>query len=174
MLLNISPVGSIICLVYGQALSSGGNDVVINDPNLKAELVFQGLQSPTSMAFLGPNDILVLEKDQGTVKRIVNGNILTEPILQVNVSTEGERGMLGIAISKHIATATSTRSNTSPSNTFVFLYYTESDGSGSPLGNRVYRYELLDNKLINPKLILNLPATPGPFHDGGKVLIGPG
>jgi len=173
MLLNISPVGSIISIVYGQALSSGGNDVVINDPNLKAELVFQGLQNPTSMAFLGPNDILVLEKDQGTVKRIVNGNILTEPILQVNVSTEGERGMLGIAISKHIATATSTRSSTSPSNTFVFLYYTESDGSGSPLGNRVYRYELIDNKLINPKLILNLPATPGPFHDGGKVLMGP-
>jgi len=173
MLLNISPVGSIISIVYGQALSSGGNDVVINDPNLKAELVFQGLQRPTSMAFLGPNDILVLEKDQGTVKRIVNGNILTEPILRVNVSTEGERGMLGIAISKHIATATSTRSSTSPSNTFVFLYYTESDGSGSPLGNRVYRYELIDNKLINPKLILNLPATPGPFHDGGKVLMGP-
>ena len=43
----------------------------------------------------------------------------------------------------------------------------------SPLGNRVYRYELIDDKLINPKLILNLPATPGPFHDGGKVLIGP-
>jgi aldose sugar dehydrogenase len=31
----------------------------------------------------------------------------------------------------------------------------------------------VDNKLINPKLILNLPAIPGPFHDGGKVLIGP-
>jgi glucose/arabinose dehydrogenase len=41
------------------------------------------------------------------------------------------------------------------------------------LGNRVYRYELVDNKLIDPKLILNLPVTPGPFHDGGKLLIGP-
>jgi len=72
--------------------------------------------------------------------------------------------MLGIAIAKHTAIN---------GNTFVFLYYTENNGSGSPLGNRVYRYELVDNKLINPKLILNLPATPGPFHDGGKVLIGP-
>ena len=54
---------------------------------------------------------------------------------------------------------------------FVFLYYTESN-SGVP-ANHVYRYELIDNKLINSKLILDLPASPGPFHNGGKVLIGP-
>ena len=45
--------------------------------------------------------------------------------------------------------------------------------------NRLYRYELVDNKLINPKLLLDMPATsPDPEgennHDGGKVLIGPG
>ena len=39
----------------------------VNDPNLKVEKVFEGLRFPTKMAFLGPNDILVLEKDNGTV-----------------------------------------------------------------------------------------------------------
>jgi glucose/arabinose dehydrogenase len=49
--------------------------------------------------------------------------------------------------------------------------------------NLLYRYELVDNnnnnnKLVNPKLLLDLPATsPDPKgennHDGGKVLIGP-
>ena len=143
---------------------------IIKDANLKVETVVTGLSSPTSMAFLGPNDILVLQKDQGTVQRIVNGNILAQPVLRVKVATDGERGMLGIAISKHPATI----HGTTPT-TFVFLYYTESnDGSnGTPLGNRVYRYELVDNKLINPKLILNLPAIPGPFHNGGKLTIGP-
>jgi aldose sugar dehydrogenase len=160
---NIIPIDYAVNSVYGQASFSGGQPI-INVPNLKAEIVFQGLHNPTSMAFLGPNDILVLEKDQGTVQRIANGNMLTQPILSANVATEGERGMLGITITKHMA---------ANGNTFVFLYYTENNGSGSPLGNRVYRYELVDNKLINPKLILNLPATPGPFHDGGKVLIGP-
>jgi len=160
---NIIPIDYAINSVYGQASFSGGQPI-INVPNLKAEVVFQGLHNPTSMAFLGPNDILVLEKDQGTVQRIANGNMLAQPILSANVATEGERGMLGITITKHMA---------ANGNTFVFLYYTENNGSGSPLGNRVYRYELVDNKLINPKLILNLPATPGPFHDGGKVLIGP-
>ena len=69
---------------------------IIVDPNLRAEAVFRGLRYPTSMAFLGPNDMLVLEKDQGTVQRIANGNMLAQPILSANVATEGERGMLGI------------------------------------------------------------------------------
>jgi aldose sugar dehydrogenase len=46
----------------------------------------------------------------------------------------------------------------------MYFYYTENNGSGSPLGNRVHRYELVDNKLTNHELILNLAATPGPFH----------
>ena len=41
------------------------------DPHLKVEQVVGGLDSPTTMAFLGPNDILVLEKDKGTVQRIL-------------------------------------------------------------------------------------------------------
>ena len=159
---NIFTIGFAVHSIYGQASFSGGQPI-INDPSLKADLVFQGLRNPTSMAFLGPNDILVLEKDQGTVQRIVNGNMLPQPVLHVNVASEGERGMLGIAIAKP-TTATTAR--------FVFLYYTQSN-SAIPLGNYVYRYELVDNKLINPDLILKLPASPGPIHDGGKVLIGP-
>ena len=56
-------------------------------PNLKAEVVFRGLRYPTSMAFLGPNDMLVTEKDAGTVRRIVNGTELPQPLLEVNVAT---------------------------------------------------------------------------------------
>jgi glucose/arabinose dehydrogenase len=152
----------------------------INDPNLKLELVGRGLQLPTQMAFLGPDDILVLQKDNGIVKRIVNGVILQEPILDVNVATAYERGLLGIAIAKN-------HNETAPNPIIVYLYYTESqqDGkdkcSGSatcskenqPLGNRLYRYELVNNKLVNPKLLLDLPATPGAVHNGGAILIGP-
>jgi aldose sugar dehydrogenase len=138
--------------------------MISKDPNLKVELVAQGLRTPTSVAFLGPNDILVLEKESGTVQRIVNGQMLPQPLLQVPVSTTSERGMLGIATAKH---------NSGP--TYVFLYYTK-DGGGGPqsLTNVLYRYELSnDQQLVNPKLLLNLPAVPGPNHDGGKVVIGP-
>ena len=50
-----------------------------------------GLDTPTTMAFLGPNDILVLEKDKGTVQRVVNGKTLGEPLLDVNVANSVER-----------------------------------------------------------------------------------
>ena len=72
----------------------------MNDSHLKAEVVFKGIRFPTSMAFLGPNDILVLEKNEGTVRRIVNGAMLQQPLLHVNVANDGERGLLGIAVSK--------------------------------------------------------------------------
>ena len=39
---------------------------IVVDPHLKAEVVSRGLRYPTSMTFLGPNDILVTEKDAGT------------------------------------------------------------------------------------------------------------
>jgi uncharacterized protein with LGFP repeats len=45
------------------------------------ETVFQGVDLPTSMAFLGPDDILILEKNKGTVKRFVNGSLMNEPLL---------------------------------------------------------------------------------------------
>jgi len=141
----------------------------ILDSHLKVEQVVGGLDTPTTMAFLGPNDILVLEKDKGTVQRIVNGKLQGQPLLDVNVATSVERGMCGIAISKH------------DSKTYVFLYYTEISGNDGadrqgeePMGNRLYRYELVDNKLINPTLLLDLPATPGPRHNGGAIIIGPG
>ena len=52
------------------------------------------------MAFVGNNDILVLEKARGTVERVLNGKVLSNPVLKVNVESEVERGMLGIAVAK--------------------------------------------------------------------------
>jgi glucose/arabinose dehydrogenase len=140
----------------------------LTDSNLKVEQVVEGLDTPTTMAFLGPNDILVLEKDKGTVKRILNGKLLDQPLLDVNVANTVERCMCGIAISKNESTS------------FVFLYYTEIEGEDgedregkTPLANRLYRYELVDNELVNPIVLIDLPATPGPRHNGGAMIIGP-
>ena len=81
-----------------------GPKIMVNNSNLKIETVFKGdLESPTSMAFLGPNDILVLEKNAGAVQRIVNGHMLPKPVLKVPIASKVERGMLGIAIARHSA-----------------------------------------------------------------------
>jgi aldose sugar dehydrogenase len=135
----------------------------VNDDNLRVELVSNGLKFPTSMAFLGSDDILVLEKNEGTVQRIVNGDILDEPILDVNVSNKNERGMLGISLSKQ------------NEHTDVFLYYTESEkkDGDDPIGNRLYKYQFVDGTLVNRQLLLDLPASPGPYHNSGALTIGP-
>lgn len=155
------------------------NPIIKNDPNLKIEKVADGLDFPTSMAFLGPEDILVLEKNDGTVRRILNGVLLEEPLLNVDVANGGERGMLGIAIAEK-DTTNEEDGNDNNGIIYVFLYYTESTGQDNddgdePIGNRLYRYELDQDKekLVNPRLLLDLPATPGPTHNGGKIAIGP-
>lgn len=145
------------------------------DPSLTSEIVFSGIKFPTSMAFLAKDDILILEKNEGTVKRILDEKMLKNPLVDLDVSTKEERGLLGIAVSKY-------KKYDNYQSTYVFLYLTESsleDGSDQdgiePLGNRVYRFELVDDatKLIDPKLLISLPAGPGSIHNGGKMLIGP-
>jgi len=140
------------------------------NPDFTIQRVFVGDFEPSSMTFLGPDDLLVLDRDEGKVYRIENG-IESGPLLDVNVATDGYRGLLGAAAS--IDNSGSTE---------LFLYFTEArsddgDDSGKnsiePLGNRLYRYDLVDNKLINPKLLLDLPALPGPRHAGGVVAVGP-
>jgi aldose sugar dehydrogenase len=63
----------------------------VRDPNLRAKLVSDGLEFPTSLAFLDEDNVLVLEKDKGTVQRIVNGKVFHPPLLDVVVANENER-----------------------------------------------------------------------------------
>ena len=126
----------------------------VSDSGLNIEAAIDGLSSPTSMVFLDNNNILVLEKE-GSVRLVSDGVLREEPVLQVPVNTESERGVLGVAFDKD--------SNS------VFLYYTEAD----PLRNRIYKYQWNGQSLVNPTLLLDLPGEPGPNHDGGKIVIGP-
>jgi len=149
---------------------------LIKDSNLKVEIMVNGLSSPTSMAFIDNNNILVLEKG-GQVRLVSNGVLQAKTVLQVSVDAESERGLLGIAV-MNSSNPLNLNNNTSANknnNKFVFLYYTESIGGGTDLRNRVYKYtwDEQNKSLINPVLILDLPALPGPNHDGGKLVIGP-
>ena len=103
--------------------------------------------------------------------------MLKEPVLSVNVATKAERGMLGIAISKGEQKGKKERG----SHIHVFLYFTEAqtkDGDdvtedNKPLGGRHYSYELVNNRLVNPRLLLDLPLESHGYPNGGKITIGP-
>jgi glucose/arabinose dehydrogenase len=135
----------------------------IGVPSLTAELVLDGLSSPTSIAFVDENNILLLEKE-GSVRLISNGQLQPQPVLQLEgVESNNERGLLGIEIM----------------NNKVFLYVTESGAQveGLPtegdVRNRVYSYTWDGTSLTNPQLIADLPSGPGTNHQGGKLKIGP-
>jgi aldose sugar dehydrogenase len=123
-----------------------------------------GLAQPTTMAFVAPNDFLVLEKATGRVRRVLNNALQPGFALDVHVNSTSERGMLGIAV----APGSPVR---------VFLYYTEADGAdgGTALGNRVYRYDWTpgagSGTLTNGAMILDLPVNPGPNHDAGVIVL---
>jgi glucose/arabinose dehydrogenase len=106
------------------------------DSRLGVRLVTGGLTQPTSMAFIGPNDFLVLEKATGRVKRVVGGAVQST-VLDLDVNNGSERGLLGIALHPNF-----------PANPSVYLYWTESTVPGDTsvlsetplLGNRVDRF----------------------------------
>ena len=82
------------------------------DHNLAVRTVVSGLTQPTSMAFLGASDFLVLEKSTGQVKRVVN-SVVAGTALDLAVNSASERGLLGIALHPGFG-----------SNHFVYLYWT--------------------------------------------------
>ena len=157
---------------------------LINDENLQITQLVGELNFPTGIDFLDENDILVIEKNTGQVKRILDGEILPEPVLDVNVASVSERGLLGIAILNTKALTNSDittiegsqqENNLDNEQVKVFLFYTETKDidNGDILGNRLYKYDFINGKLVNPKLLLDLPFLPGPAHNGGVLELGP-
>ena len=139
------------------------------DPKLRYKKISGGLDKPTAMAFLDSDDILIIEKNNGTVRRVINGELLEEPLLDLHVANDRTRGLLGIDVA----------TNSTIGKTFVFLYYTESSTDtdsrydSNPLGNRLSRFEFADNRLAELYVLADLPASPGPGQNGGVVKIGP-
>lgn len=162
-LLGLAQDDSVVHAVRANVSTS---NPIVNDPELDVEMYFKGLRSPTSMIFLAPDDILVTQKNEGTVERIVNGTKILQPLITVPAASKDERGLLGLATSK----------DQNNKKTYVYLYYTEEGTKkGEVLGNRIYKYELNENatKLLKPELLLDLPWEPGPGHNGGVLKIGP-
>jgi aldose sugar dehydrogenase len=165
-----------LTIAHAHHLDSQPAKILLKDSNLDAELVTEGLKLPTSMVFLNPNEILVLEKDQGKVVRVVNGNISDNALLSLDVIHENknahlwERGLLGIAIPRDLQGHEGDEESVPK---YVFLFYTEVKYSGNDNDdgnicqqqeceenqyyNRLYRYELRDNKLVNPNLLIDIP-----------------
>ena len=160
-----------------QPEASDNNNIpasTLDDSDLEVELVTEGLESPTSMAFIGNHgDMLILEKS-GEVILFTNENKSKITLLNLTVDDRNERGLLGVAVLNNNIEDSYTTASQSSIPTFVFFYLTEAskEDRSQVLGNRIYRFEWndTDKSLSNGTLILDLPVLPGQNHNGGKLI----
>jgi len=161
------------------------------DPTLQVTTVLNsGIVQPIGIVFLGENDFLVLEKASGQVKRVINGVIQPNLVLDLAVNSASERGLLAMALHPNF-----------PATPQVFIRWTESStgvdtnvtANVQLLGNRVDRFIwnpatgtlTQDINIIRLRALQtdNIPvpgqppttANPGlnGNHNGGPILFGP-
>jgi glucose/arabinose dehydrogenase len=171
-------------LVTGTAEAQSAGPHILH-PRLELRTVATGLVTPTSIAFLGDDDLLVLEKDTGKVVRVTEG-APSSVALDLAVNFGSERGLLGIALHPDF-----------PATNLVYLYWTESTTgadtdvlSETPfLGNRVDRFTWDGSTLTFDRNLLRIRAIqqdaaepPGQGdegqpergnHDAGVIAFGP-
>ena len=132
------------------------NNIVIKDSNLIVEEYVSGLNLPVMIDFIDDDDgvhMLVIEKDEGTVKIIKDGILISEPILQLEVSNTSEEGLLGILVQ----------------NNDVFLHYTTSNVDDDTTSNWFTKYTWNGEKLIEPVELLSFHKGTG-NHNGGVMI----
>lgn len=161
-------------LCFGQGLQA--QDPTVIDSNLAVRPVVSGLATPTTMAFIGANEFLVLEKNTGQVKRVADG-VVEGVVLDLAVNFGSERGLLGIALHPQF-----------PVNPGVYLYWTESTSGDDTnvlantalLGNRVDRFDWNGSTLTFASNIIRIRALQEDAgqpqrgnHNGGVIKFGP-
>ena len=149
-------LGAIILMPYILIVSYFEHNVmgdpVLKDPLLKYKIIAEGLSDPTGIVFVD-DDILILEKG-GKIRLLSGQQLMENPVYEFDVDTKSERGLLGIENNGRN----------------IFIYLTEIT-NGDLLKNRVYKFLWNENKLTIQTLLIDLPALPGPNHNGGKLVL---
>lgn len=130
-------------------------------PVFDETLVASGLTSPTAMEF-APDGRLFVAQKSGRLRVIKNGALLPTDFVTLSVTTNSERGLLGIAFDPDFAT-----------NRFVYVYYTRAT---LPVKNRVSRFTASaanpDVAMAGEDIILDDIGSDAGNHNGGAIHFG--
>jgi glucose/arabinose dehydrogenase len=142
------------------ASAQGSEDL----PELALTAVATGLQSPTAIVNAGDGtDRLFVLEQPGRIRVIANGQLLSEPFLDLTgrVSTGPEQGLLGLAFHPGYA-----------ENGLFFVDYTDPDGHTVVAR---YRVSAADPNLADPASAREVLRVEQPFtnHNGGQLEFGP-
>jgi glucose/arabinose dehydrogenase len=178
------------CALAAAGAASASADTVpaaMLDPNLQVTTAISGLDQPIGLVFLGTDDMLVLEKASGRIKRFIGGVQQASPVLDLAVNSASERGLLSMALHPNF-----------PATPYAYIRWTESStGADSTqtletniLSNRLDRFMWngstfgFDRNLIALRALqtdnIPVPGHPGTAnaaaagnHNGGVVRFGP-
>ena len=122
-----------------------------------------GLTGATAIAQAPDGRMFVTE--QGGALRVVDaaGTLLSTAALQLNVDSDGERGLIGVAVDPDFS-----------NNGYIYLYYTTPVGT---LHNRISRFQLVppSSNVVSPGSELplaDLPDLVNNNHNGGALHFG--
>lgn len=115
--------------------------------------------NPTAMTIAPDGRIFILEKD-GKVLIVENDVLLPDPLIDLEVDYDNERGLGGIALDPDFET-----------NNYFYLYYTVPGQNH----NRVSRFTANGNSVVpgSEVPLLNLDVLEGSVHNGGAMAFGP-
>lgn len=127
------------------------------DVELKTRVVATGLSHIWEMVY-GPDKQLWITERSGKISRVNPQTGAVTLLLNVpDVTSEGEGGLLGMAINPQFAT-----------NPWVFIVYNYNSGSGYK--EKVVRYNYTGTALNNPLVLLDqIPAAS--IHNGSRLLV---
>jgi len=148
IILNTVFVFTIDSTAFGQLDRGANNEISLRDSNLVVEEYVSNLKFPVMIDFIG-NDMLVIEKD-GLIKIIKDGILKSEPILELEVSTTIEEGLIGILVVEND----------------VYLHYTTADTDDNTTSNWFYKYEWNGEALIEPELLMSFHKGHGQHNAG--------
>ncbi len=126
------------------------------DDEFSVEVFTEGLVQPIAIAYAPDGRLFVAERE-GAIRVVENGVLLEEPFAQPEVFTEGECGLLSLALSPDFE-----------NDDYIYGFVTVSDKE-----QRILRWTDNDNVGENETVIrANLP-TSGTVHNGGCIRFAP-
>ena len=122
---------------------------------MRVETVATGLEVPWEIAFLPDRSALVTERP-GRIRLLeANGELRDEPVATVDVSAQGEGGLMGLALDPEFA-----------DNDLVYLYFTTAEGL------KLERWRYAGGAMTREATLVS-DIEAGPIHDSGRIAFGP-
>jgi glucose/arabinose dehydrogenase len=146
-------------MVFITCLLPGSASAIILPPGFSQVLVAPGITMPTTMTVTPDGRFLVCEQS-GALRVVKHDTLLTRPFVTLSVNTNGERGLLGVAVDPDFV-----------NNQYIYLCYTIANGSF----NRVSRFTASGDTVIpgSEHVVLDLDTLIANYHGGGHLGFGP-